>query len=112
MTLQNSDICCNESFISMTVQSPKNELSKKTKGELIELVCSLQKENNQLKNETSERYVKKLSDDEIRTCIVEHVKRFPSGTEFFPSEIATEYNLDGDDVERVMDKMLDEGYFT
>lgn len=96
------------SEIKAMCQTKVSDLSKE---ELVEMVKSLQKENKGLKEGNKGEFARTLPDKEIKACVLEYVRKFPVGSEFYPSDIALEYNLNGDDVERVMDQMLEDGYF-
>lgn len=74
-------------------------------------VMDLRQEMNELKAELGIREVRELPKQAIRAIILEHLKGLKDGNELYPSDLATEYNLDGDAVEEVMDEMLEEGYF-
>lgn len=89
----------------------KEDLSKMTKEELIELIISLQNENAELKKNSSKVCFEEISDEKIRSCVKEYIKELPEDAEVFLFDITKKYNIDPVDLERVMDKMQKEGYF-
>jgi len=89
----------------------KEDLSKMTKDELIELVISLQKENAELEKNSSKVCFEEMSDEKIRLCVKEYIEELPEDAEVLLFDITKKYNINPVDLERVMDEMQKEGYF-
>jgi uncharacterized protein YnzC (UPF0291/DUF896 family) len=52
-----------------------------------------------------------LSEEEIRSYVMTYIRDLEDGAQIYPGDIAIEYGIDMDCLEKVMDKMMDEGLF-
>lgn len=53
---------------------------------------------------------RKLSKEDIRAIIMDYVPTLPRSEPIYPSDIAYRFALDPDDVEKVMDELVEEGF--
>jgi len=56
-------------------------------------------------------YLRVLPEEEVRACILGHIKKLKPGFTIYPSDISLEYGIDFECVMNEMEKMLAEGIF-
>ena len=90
---------------------PLEEGPLETKEDIIDAIRRLYAEVRRIRDTSEVEEMTVPSDEEIRAAIIAYTKDMVDGDQLCPSDVAFKYNIVPEEVERIMDLMLKEGYF-